>query len=172
MLVQLRCLEQLEPGKPQVARELLGVDRGFFIVEQRRAEMHLASLARLRVDAVHAHRLLETHTDVEELHIQLTVQLIPQRVIAVVLDRVEVLRRHGRQGRRQHLLGVLIGIAGELFGLDLQGFEVERLSLAIRRAIPRPSASGQQASGRQTGISRNGHRCFEQIPAMHKYNLS
>jgi len=147
VLVQLRGLEQLEPGKPQVARELFGVDRGFFIVEQGRAEMHFPRLTRLGVDAVHAHRLLEPHAHMEELHIQLTLEVMPERVVAVVADRVEVLRRHGRQGRRQHLLGVLIAIAGELLGLDLQRFEVECLSLAIRRAGTGPGPRSQQAGG-------------------------
>ncbi|MNG14052.1 hypothetical protein D3C84_977770 [compost metagenome] len=109
--------------------------------------MHLARLTRLGVDAVHAHRLFETHADVEKLHIQLTLQVFPQGVVAVVADRVEVLRGHGRQGRRQYLFGVLIAATGELLGLDFQGFEVERLSLAIGRSVTGPGASGQQAGG-------------------------
>ena len=88
-------------------------------------------------------------------------------------ERVEVLRGHGRQCRRQHLFGVLISVAGQLLGLALQRFEVERLRLAIGgAAIGRPRTGGQQAGGRKTGVSRNGHGRFEQIPAVHKYNLS
>ncbi|MNU07964.1 hypothetical protein D3C72_2538010 [compost metagenome] len=68
-------------------------------------------------------------------------------MVAVIADRVEVLRCHGRQGRRQHLLGVLIAIAGELLGLNLQRFEVERLSLAISRAGTGPGPRSQQAGG-------------------------
>jgi len=65
MPIQLRRLEQLEAGKTQVALELLGVDRGVLIVEQLRAEMHLAGRAGLGIDAVHAHWLAEAHADVE-----------------------------------------------------------------------------------------------------------
>lgn len=93
-------------------------------------------------------------------------------MIAVVADRVEILWGHGRQGRRQHLLGVLIAVAGELLGLDFQGFEIEGLSLAISGAITRPGPGGQQACGGQTGVGSDSHGRFEQIPAMHKYNLS
>ncbi|MNF77739.1 hypothetical protein D3C84_598920 [compost metagenome] len=172
MFVQFRRLEQLEPGKAQVALELLGIDRGIFIVEQRRAEMHFAGHAGLGIDAVHAHRLAETHADMEKLHIELTIEVIPQRMLAVIADGIEILRGHGRQGGRQHLLGVLVAIAGQLLGLDLQRFEVERLSLAIRRAVACPGTCSEQAGGRQTGVGRDGHGGFEQIPAMHKYNLS
>ena len=148
MAVQFRGLEQLEAGETQVAGQLLGVHRGFFIVEQRRAEVHLAGLAGFRVDAVHAHRRLETHADVEELHVQLAVQFFPQRMLAVVADGIEVLWGHGRQGRRQYLLGVLIAIAGQLLGLDLQRLEIKGLGLAISGAIARPGLGGQQATGR------------------------
>ncbi len=134
--------------------------------------MHLAGLAGFRVDAVHAHRRLEAHADVEELHVQLAVQFFPQRMLAVVADGVEILRGHGRQGRRQYLLGVLVAIACQLLGLDLQGLEIEGLGLAISGAVARPGLGGQQATGRQTGVSRDGHGRFEQIPAVHKYNLS
>jgi hypothetical protein len=81
MAIQFRCLEQLEAGKTQVALELLGVDRSVFVVEQRRAEMHFARGTSLRVDAVHAHRLAETHADVEELHVELALVFLPQRMI-------------------------------------------------------------------------------------------
>jgi hypothetical protein len=64
-------------------------------------------------------------------------------VIAVVADRVEVLRCHGRQRRRQYLFGVLIRLAGELFGLALQRFEVERHGVAISRAAASPGVCGQ-----------------------------
>lgn len=94
-------------------------------------------------------------------------------MLAVVADRVEILRSHGRQGWRQHLFRILIGIAGELLGLTLQRFEIESLGLAIGGAtIGRPGASGQQTRRGKTGIGRNGHGRFEQIPAVHKYNLS
>jgi hypothetical protein len=92
---------------------------------------------------VHAHRRLETHADVEELHVQLTVQFLPQRMIAVVADRVEILRGHGRQGGRQHLFSVLIRGPGQLLGLGLQRFEIEGLRLAIgggcRPRLARPT---------------------------------
>ncbi len=173
VLVQFRGLEQLEAGEAQVALELCGVDRGVFIVEQRRAEMHLAGHPGFRIDAVHAHRLLEAHADVEELHVQLALELFPQRMIAVVADRIEVLRRHGRQGRRQLLLGVLVAIAGELLGLELQRLEIEHGSLAISGATAGgPGLGGQQTRGGQTGVGRDGHGGFEQVPAVHKYNLS
>ncbi|MNI52541.1 hypothetical protein D3C73_1073340 [compost metagenome] len=173
MLVQFRGLEQLEAGETQVALELCGVDRGVFIVEQRRAEMHLAGHPGFRIDAVHAHRLLEPHADVEELHVQLPLVFFPQRMIAVVANRIEVLRGHGRQGRRQLLLGVLVAIAGELFGLQLQRLEIECAGLAISGAAAGgPGLGGQQARGGQTGVGRDGHGGFEQVPAVHKYNLS
>ncbi|MNE24752.1 hypothetical protein D3C80_1180530 [compost metagenome] len=173
VLVQFRGLEQLEAGETQVALELCGVDRGVFIVEQRRAEMHLAGHPGFRIDAVHAHRLLEPHADVEELHVQLPLVFFPQRMIAVVANRIEVLRGHGRQGRRQLLLGVLVAIAGELFGLELQRLEIERGGLAISGATAGgPGLGGQQARGGQTGVGRDGHGGFEQVPAVHKYNLS
>ena len=172
MAVQLRRLEQLEPGETQVAGQLLGVHRGFFIVEQRRAKMHFAGFTGLGVDAVHAHRRLETHADVEELHVQLAVQLLPQRMVTVIADGVEILRGHGGQGRRQHLLSVLVATGGQLLGLGLERFEIERHGLAIGSPIPGPGLRGQQATGRQTGVSRNGHGCFEQIPAVHRDNLS
>lgn len=117
MAIQFRRLEQLEAGETQVTGQLFGVYRGFFIVEQRRAEMHLARFTGLGVDTVHAHGRLETHADVEELHVQLTVQFFPQRMVAVIADSVEILWRHGRQGRRQHLFGVFIRGPGESLGL-------------------------------------------------------
>ncbi|MNN56518.1 hypothetical protein D3C81_1714560 [compost metagenome] len=100
MTIKFRGLEQLESGKTEVALELLGIDRSVLIVEQRRAEMHLAGGTGLGIDAVHAHRLTETHADMEELHVQLTLVLLPQRMLAVVADRVEVLRGHRCQRRR------------------------------------------------------------------------
>ncbi|MNN94702.1 hypothetical protein D3C81_2133750 [compost metagenome] len=93
-------------------------------------------------------------------------------MIAVVADRIEVLRGHGRQGRRQHLFGVLIAIAGQLLGLHFQRFEIKGLGLAIGGVRRGPGPGGQQTGGRKTGVSRNGHGRFEQIPAVHKYNLS
>jgi hypothetical protein len=60
-----------------------------------------------------------------------------------------------------------------LLGLALQRFEVKRLRLAISGAATgSPRTGRQQAGGRKTGVSRNGHGRFEQIPAVHKYNLS
>jgi hypothetical protein len=60
-----------------------------------------------------------------------------------------------------------------LLGLTLERFEVEGLRFTIGGAtIGGPGTGGQQAGSRETGVSRNGHRRFEQIPAVHKYNLS
>jgi len=148
MAIQFRRLEQLEAGETQVAGQLLGVDRGFFIVEQRRAEMHFAGLAGRGVDGVHANGRLEAHADVEKLHVQLAVHFLPQRVFAVVADGIEILRGHGRQGGRQHLFGVFIRGPGELPGLGLQRFEVERHGLAVGGAVPGPGLRSQQAAGR------------------------
>ncbi|MNN09022.1 hypothetical protein D3C81_1218920 [compost metagenome] len=148
VLVQFRRLEQLEAGEAQVAGELLGVDGGVFVIEQRRTEMYFARHSGFRIDAVHAHRLLEAHADVEELHVQLTLVVFPQRMVAVVADRVEVLRGHCCQGRRQHLLGVLIAIAGQLLGLHFQRLEIEGLGLAIGGAGSGPGAGGEQTAGR------------------------
>lgn len=134
--------------------------------------MHLASFTGFRINAVHAHRRLETHADVEKLHVQLAVHLFPQRMLAVVADGVEILRGHGRQGRRQHLLSVFVRGPGKLLGLGLQCVEVERHGLAVGGTVPCPGLRGQQAAGGQTGVGRNGHGGFEQIPAVHRDNLS
>ncbi|MNL11913.1 hypothetical protein D3C87_1327680 [compost metagenome] len=172
VLVQFRRLEQLEAGEAQVAGELLGVDGGVFVIEQRRTEMHFARHAGFRIDAVHAHRLLEAHADMEELHVELTLVVFPQRMVAVVADRIEVLWSHGCQGRRQHLFGVLIRLAGQLPGLHFQRLEIEGPGLTVGGLRCSPGTGGQQAGGGQTGIGRDGHGGFEQVPAVHKYNLS
>lgn len=109
--------------------------------------MHLTRFTGLGVDAVHAHRRLEPHADVEELHVELAVQFLPQRMVAVVADGVEILRGHGRQGRRQHLSGVFVSGSGELFGLGLERFEIERHGLAIGGTVPGPGLGGKQAAG-------------------------
>ncbi len=96
---------------------------------------------------MHAHRGLETHADVEKLHVQLAFEVFPQRMITVVADGIEILRGHGRQGRRQHLAGVLILLTGQLLGLQLEPVEVERLGVAIGCTIPGPGLGGQQATG-------------------------
>ena len=92
-------------------------------------------------------------------------------MIGVVANGIEILRGHGRQGRRQHLARVLILFASQLLGLQLEPIEVERLGVAIGCTIPGPGLSGEQATGRQPGVGRDGHGRFEQIPAVHKYNL-
>ncbi|MOA02266.1 hypothetical protein D3C78_1217100 [compost metagenome] len=166
MSIQFRGLEQFETGKTQVALELRGVDAGVLVVEQGGTEMHFSRQAGFRVNAVHAYRLLEAHADVEELHVQLPVQLIPQRVVGVVLDGIEILRCHGRQSRWQHLFGVLVTAAGQLLGLRFQRLEIEGLRLAIGR--PGPGASGQQTGSREASVGCDGHGGLEQIPAVHR----
>ncbi|GAO91203.1 hypothetical protein PSA5_00820 [Pseudomonas syringae pv. actinidiae] len=95
------------------------------------AEMHFPRLLVLRVDAVHAYRRLETHADVEEVHVELTVDVFPQRMIRVVANGIELQRRHVRQDGWQHLLVAHIAFACELLGMGLQLCKIEVFDLAI-----------------------------------------
>ncbi len=64
------------------------------VVEQLRAEVNFTRLRGLAVQREHAHPAAEAHPDVEELHVELAVfDVIPQRLLRIVLDAVIGLRR-------------------------------------------------------------------------------
>ncbi len=156
--VDFRGLEQTKARKAEVAAQLLGIDLGVRVVEQLGMEVHLARLLAGGIDAVHAYRRLEPHAHMEKLHIELTVQVVPQRTLGVILDRVELQRVHVAQGWRQDLLAVYEVFTRQGLGVGLEAVIGEFFQFAIGSGCH--GLGGEQPCGGKAGISRNGHGCF------------
>ncbi|MNN20459.1 hypothetical protein D3C81_1337400 [compost metagenome] len=82
--------------------ELFGIYARIVVFEQFRAEVDLTRQMRTVINREHAHAATKPHADMEKLRVQLTIfNVIPQRLLGVVLNTVVSLRREFRQRIRQ-----------------------------------------------------------------------
>ncbi len=109
--------------------ELARVDAAVIVVEQFRLERDGLGPAGIRIDVVHAHRRIEMHPDMEEVHPQCDLGIRrPERVVPVVHDLLIFQRRQAGERIGQFLGRGLIVRAGHLLRLVLEPMKGEGLA--------------------------------------------
>ncbi len=154
---QLRFFKGTEAGEAEIvfAHQLLGIYLRVVIVKQLRAEMDLTRLTAVSVNGKHADAALKAHTDMEKLHVELTIgDSVPQRMTGVVLNFVVRLRRQRRQRLRQRAWRATPGLLRQRGGFLFQYIEIEAHSGAVSNAIFCPGGLRKQRG--QAGHTADG----------------
>jgi hypothetical protein len=123
------------------------IDAGLVEFEHCRA---VDDLPRLAVDdLIEAHRFRETSADMKELQAKRQAGVGPEGMVRAEAQRLVLIVTELRHGRRQRILGGLIGIARELSGLTLEPGIVEGLAGGRARRRGRGNLRSGPLSGRQ-----------------------
>ncbi len=94
--------------------------------------MDLTRLLRCGIKRKHPHPTAKTHPHMEKLHVELPpFNIVPQRVVGVILDAVIRLRRQGRQGIRQRPRRTAPRRFSQIAGHALQHGKIEATALTI-----------------------------------------
>ena len=158
---QLRRLKRAEARKAEIALpfQLFGIHARFTVAEQLRTEVDLARHRGRLVQREHPHAAAESHSHMEELHVQLTpFNVVPQRLLFVVADGVVRLRRHGCQRLRQRTRRATPRGFRQVMRHGLQYGEVKTTALAVSNVrVGSVCRFGKQGS--KAGCAAQGCHC-------------
>ncbi len=144
---QLRFFKRAKAGKAKVgfSFQLFGIDLRIAVIKQLGTKVNFARLAAVGIHGKHADAAFKAHTDMKELHVQLTIGYrAPQGVIGIVLNGVVRLRRHVRQRIGQRSRRAAPGLFCQRGGFLFQYVEIKAHGGAVGYAVFSPGGLRKQ----------------------------